>query len=237
MAVSLSWEVPLMKLDIPIRAPAQVDFPDYVGWLHSNILIPYPLYIITTVDEAGIPNAQPNTWGLPFGDTYGQFFVFYDWASHHTVQNIITTKEFVVNVPCEDKVSQVMKTVAHYPRGLDEVEASGLTAIPSRMVKAPRIEECKAHFECRVCWWRETHGRGQDDRGVLVLGEIVAASGDEDILGGTSPEKIENMRTAYVLSRNVDGLNMEVTNSMTYGTIDRLKDFLKLEKDATIEYV
>jgi flavin reductase (DIM6/NTAB) family NADH-FMN oxidoreductase RutF len=101
----------------------------------------------------------------------------------------------------------------------------------------PRIEECKAHFECKLCWYKETHPRGQDDVGILVLGEIVAASGDSDVLTGTSPEKVEEMKTVYVLSRNVDALNMKTTNSMTYGTIDRLKDFLQLEKDGTVEFV
>jgi flavin reductase (DIM6/NTAB) family NADH-FMN oxidoreductase RutF len=226
-----------MKVNIPLTPPEEVGFPDYVGWFHSNILIPYPLYIVTTVDEHGIPNAQPNTWGLPFGDKFSQFFVFYDWASHHTIQNVITTKEFVINVPSEDQVSQAMKTVEHYPRGVDEIAASGLTAIPSIAVKAPRIEECKAHFECRLCWYKETHRRGQDDTGVLVLGEIVAASGDDNVLAGTSPEKVERMKTVFVLSRNVDALQMTNTNSMTYGTIDRLKDFLELEKDGSVEYV
>jgi hypothetical protein len=54
-----------MKVNIPLTPPQEVEFPDFVGWFHSNILIPYPLYIVTTVDEQGIPNAQPNTWGLP----------------------------------------------------------------------------------------------------------------------------------------------------------------------------
>lgn len=145
-----------MKIDIPVNPPEEIDFPGYIGWFHSNILIPYPLYIITTVDENGIPNAQPNCWGLPFGDKFDQFFIFYDWACHHTIQNVIVTKEFVVNLPSEDKVTQVMKTVKHYPRGTNEVAASGLTAIPSTVVKVLRIRECKAHFECKLCWYRET---------------------------------------------------------------------------------
>jgi flavin reductase (DIM6/NTAB) family NADH-FMN oxidoreductase RutF len=226
-----------MKVNIPLTPPEEIEFPDFVGWFHSNILIPSPLYIITTVDERGIPNAQPNTWGLPFGDKFCQFFVFYDWTCHHTIQNVIATKEFVINIPSESQVSQAMRTVQHYPRGVDEIAASGLTGIPSVAVKAPRIEECKAHFECRLCWYKETHARGQDDAGVLVLGEIVAASGDADVLVGTSPEKVEKMKTVYVLSRNVDIQAMRTTNSMTYGTFDRLKDFLKLEADGSIEQI
>jgi len=223
-----------MKIDIPVNPPQKLEFPDYIAWFYSNILIPYPLYIITTVDENEVPNAQPNTWGLPLGDKYGQFFIFYDWASHHTIQNVITTKEFVVNVPSEVDVTQVMNTVKHFPRGIDEIAASGLTAIPSKVVKVPRIKECKAHFECRLCWHKQTHLRGNDDAGVIVLGEVVAASGDEEVLSGSAPKKVQGMKTVYLLSRNVDSINMKVTNQMTYGTIDKLKDFIRLEREGII---
>jgi len=226
-----------MKTNISNVPPEETGFPDFIGWFLSNVLIPYPLYVITTVDEAGIPNAQPNSWGLPFGDTYSQFFLFYDWASHHTIQNVIATKEFVVNIPSEDAVFQAMKTVEHYPRGTDEIAASGLTAIPSTVVKAPRVEECKAHFECRLCWHKETHCREEDDAGVVVLGEIVAASGDEEVLMGTAQEKIKAMGTALVLSRSVDAANSRITDYMTYGTIDKLKGFIRLQQEGIIECV
>ena len=225
-----------MKVNIPNCPPEELGFPGFIGWFHSNILVPYPLYVITTVDEDGIPNAQPNTWALPFGDEFGQFFLFYDWASHHTIQNVIATKEFVMNVPSEDQVQQAMKTVEAYPRGVDEIAASGLTAIPSTVVNVPRVKECRAHFECRLCWYRETHRRGEHDAGVLVLGEIVAASGDEQVLRGTSPEKMRAMKTVFVLSRNIDLMEAKITNGMTYGTIDQLKDFNKLEQ-GVVEYI
>jgi flavin reductase (DIM6/NTAB) family NADH-FMN oxidoreductase RutF len=226
-----------MKIDIPLEPPADLGFPEYIGWFLSNILIPYPLYIITTVDEAGIPNAQPNTWGLPFGDRAGQFFVFHDTSDHHTLQNVLATREFVVNLPSEECIPQVMKTVEHYPRGVDEVTASGLTAIPSTMVKAPRVAECKAHFECQVCWCKESHSCGADTVAMLVLGRIVAASADADVLGGTSSEKMARLRSAYVVSRNVDLLQMKITSPLAFGTIDRLKDFVKLEKERVVEYL
>ena len=43
-----------MKVNIPLTPPEELEFPDFVGWFHSNILIPYPLFIITTIDEHGI---------------------------------------------------------------------------------------------------------------------------------------------------------------------------------------
>jgi flavin reductase (DIM6/NTAB) family NADH-FMN oxidoreductase RutF len=108
-----------MKVDIPRTPPKEVEFPDFVGGFHSNILIPYPLYIITTVEEHGRPDAQRNTWGLPFGYKFAQFFVFYNWASHHTIQKVITAKEFTVSVPSGDQVFQAMGTAEQYPCGVD----------------------------------------------------------------------------------------------------------------------
>jgi len=226
-----------MKINLSLTPPDQLGFPEYIGWLYSVILMPYPLYIITTVDEQGIPNAQPNTWGLPFGDGYAQFFLFYDWACHHTIQNVIATGEFVVNIPSEDVVPQVMQTVKPYPRGIDEIAASGLTALPATVVRAPRVQECRAHLECRVRWHKQSHPRGKDDAGVVVLGEIVAASADREVLAGTAGQKMAGMRPVFVLSRSVDLGRMSITDQLTYGTVDRLKDFLKLEKEGIVEVV
>ncbi len=47
-----------MKVDVPASPPEGVDFPGYIGWFHSSILVPYPLYIITTVDEHGMLTAH-----------------------------------------------------------------------------------------------------------------------------------------------------------------------------------
>jgi hypothetical protein len=51
----------IMKIDIPLDPPEETKFRDSIGWFYSNILIPFPLCIITTVDENGISNAQPNS--------------------------------------------------------------------------------------------------------------------------------------------------------------------------------
>ena len=65
-----------MKVAIPLTPPEEVGIPDFVGWFHGNILIPYLLNLITTGEENGFPNAQPNSWGVPFGDRFSQFFIF-----------------------------------------------------------------------------------------------------------------------------------------------------------------
>ena len=53
-----------MKIYVPLKPLKENEFPSYVNWFLSNILVPYPLYIITSIDRNGVPNAQPNSWGF-----------------------------------------------------------------------------------------------------------------------------------------------------------------------------
>ena len=186
-----------MKVDIPAQAPQSTDFPSYLAWYFSTILIPCPLYIITTVDEQGTPNAQPNSWGLPYGSGDVQMFLFSCWTTHHTYENALATGEFVVNIPSIDACRKVMRTVEHYPRGVDELAASGLTALPAKQVKAPRIAECKAHLECTVLW-HQTVPLSDGVGSAVIAGQVIAASADQDVLHGDAIGKLAAMRTPYL---------------------------------------
>jgi len=216
-----------MKIDIPMEVPKGRTFYPWLGWYFTNILVPYPLYIITTVDRKGIPNAQPNIWGLPYGSEDMQMFLFSTWTMHHAPENILDTEEFVVNIPSKDVVTEVMKTVEHYPRGVDEIEASGLTGLPSRSVKPPRIKECKAHFECKYLWSKSV--RVSDTvEDITIAGHIVAASADEDVLCGSTEGKLAAMRTPYIVETSVDAKKWKLRDVKMCGTISELEDFLKM---------
>ena len=89
----------MVKVEIPVHPPQGADYPTYLPWFFSNVLLPCPLYIITTVDGKGVPNAQPNSWGLPYGAGDVPMFLFSCWTTHHTYENVLETGEFVVNVP------------------------------------------------------------------------------------------------------------------------------------------
>ena len=217
-----------MKIDVPVPPPEDTDYPlDFGNWFLGNILIPYPLYIITTIDKNGIPNAQPNTWGLPYGSGSLPMFLFSTWTQHHTPQNVLETREFVVNIPSRDAVRQVMKTVEHFPRSVDEIKASGLTSIPSRVVKTPRIVECKAHLECTYLW-SHTAKISENVTDIIIAGKIVAASADEDILFGSAEEKLNAMKTPYLTNRSVEGRNWKVKSPQMCGIISQLENFWEM---------
>jgi flavin reductase (DIM6/NTAB) family NADH-FMN oxidoreductase RutF len=73
-------------------------------------------------------------------------------ATKDTYYNVQANSEFVVNVPSFEKeiLEKVRVVGLEFPTQVNELEKAGLTAIPSRVVKPPRIGECRSHFECKV---------------------------------------------------------------------------------------
>lgn len=211
-----------MKVNIPDRPPKGAEFPGHLAWYFSNILLPCPLTIITTIDEKGVPNAQPNTWGLPCGSGNLQKFLFATSTHAHTAENLLKTREFVVNIPSSDVVNKMLRTVEHYPRGTDEIAASGLTTLPSRKVRPPRIAECKAHLECEHLWHR-IDGEPPGPQSIIIAGRVVAASADSEVLRGSLEQKLASMNTPYFVGRSVDGTDWQTHDPLAQGTISQLE--------------
>jgi flavin reductase (DIM6/NTAB) family NADH-FMN oxidoreductase RutF len=215
-----------VKIDVPLSIPGGHEFPDYkereqLGrWICRHIQIPQLLFLVTTLKENGIPNCEVNNWGLPFGFVPNQMFAFYCGRFHHTGRNVIRDGEFVVNLPGANIGGKAVRTARAYGEGVDEIAASGLTAIPSSVVAPPRIEECRAHLECTLEWHREV-----DDSGaILFCGRVVAASGDRDVLTGDIETKMKRMRPIYVTPRNIDTEKMTLTApSGAFADIGRIR--------------
>lgn len=132
------------------------------------------LVMITTVDGAGRVNAA--SFGTCVRVCHDPVYIaFTVGASKDTYNNVLATRQFVVNVPpFEREVLEKVRVVGlEFPPEVNELEKAGLTAIASKIVKAPRIAECRSHFECEVEWTRQWLHR------LMVVGKVVAASVDE----------------------------------------------------------
>lgn len=162
--------------------------------------------------------------GLPFGFAPDQMFIFVCGKAHHTAQNVLRSKEFVVNVPGSEIGLKAEKAATPYPKGTDEVKESSLTAIPSRTVKPPRIKECKAHFECKLEWYRYIDKEGKV---IVFCGRIAATSADKEVLVGDIESKVKKMKTIYVMPWNIDTMNMELTGkgkgTTAYANIGKIR--------------
>lgn len=191
---------PREKVDVPIETPQDMD-PDEgqrSEYLYDLCALPQPVVLVTTADLAGNVNCAPKNWVTSCG-SHG--FAFVCSTDHDTYMNVQTTGEFVVNVPGAELVGKLRALAAKgTPSWANELARAGLTEVPSKRVKPPRIRECRVHLECRAELLYEVDSArelasatmGTD---VLVYGKIVAASADAEIVRApTYEERVRRIR-------------------------------------------
>lgn len=89
--------------------------------------------------------------------------------------------EFVVNVVTESIARQVAAAAEELPYGQSEFGLTGLTPMPSSLVRPPRVAQCPAAFECVTRQVVRTNP-GVPASGTMVLGEIVRVHAIDGIL-------------------------------------------------------
>ena len=144
-----------MKIELPLkRLPhIQENWPgqfEVFSYFNQAVNLPSVLFVVTTKKENGLPNAQPNAWGMLLGSGDEPKFVFSLMRSHDTYRLLKVHGECIINIPSDDIREKVLKTMEHFGDGEDEIKASGLTSEPGRYVDVPRIRECHTHLECRL---------------------------------------------------------------------------------------
>ena len=88
-----------------------------------------------------------------------------------TLVNIEATKEFVVNIVSEDFAAKMNLCSGEYPPDVDEFELSGLTPVPSDLVKPARVKESRVNMECKL--HQIVHVSPNLLGGSLVMGEVL----------------------------------------------------------------
>lgn len=162
-----------MKKFLSLAPPEGISEVVRDHWIEFNFVLPQTITIITTVDMSGRVNAALKSWVMYCSTRDIMFGCNVD---HDTAKNVLETKEFVVNIPGRDILKQTLTTAVPYPKGVNEIEKAGLTAIPSSKVRPPRVKECKAHAECKLMWHKRL-----GDNSVIFIGRVIALSVDEDI--------------------------------------------------------
>lgn len=168
--------------------------------LHAFMLgavAPRPICFASTIDAEGNPNLAPFSFFNAFGSK-PPILVFSparrvrDNTTKHTLENVYTTKEVVINVVSYDMVQQMNLASCEFPRGVDEFRKSGFTPVPSDIVKPFRVKESPVQMECKVLQVIETGTEG--GAGNLIICEIVCMHIDDRVLtedGKIDPHKID----------------------------------------------
>lgn len=126
--------------------------------LHAYLLsaiAPRPICFASTVDKNGNVNLSPFSYFNVFSSN-PPMMIFSPARSgknnalKHTHENIKEVPEVVINIVNYDMVEQMSLASSSYDKDVNEFIKSGLTPIPSKKIKPPRVKDSPVSFECTV---------------------------------------------------------------------------------------
>jgi flavin reductase (DIM6/NTAB) family NADH-FMN oxidoreductase RutF len=170
------------------------------------------LAVITTVDTESRVNAA--AFGTCTRVCHEPVYIaFTIGATKNTADNIRETGEFVVNLPpFEREMLEKVRVVGlPFDKGVCELDKAGLTALPARILRPPRILEFPRHFECRVEWTQPFANR------LMVCGEVVAASADEGCVEKDGSIIWDRVKPAHFCGRPYGGGFVAAYQTMEVG--------------------
>jgi len=126
--------------------------------LHQFILgavAPRPIAFVSTIDEQGRSNLAPYSFFNAFSSN-PPIVVFSsnrrstNNTTKDTLHNVRVSGECVINSVNYSMVRQMAVASVDFPTGISEFEKTGLTPVPSDLVKPFRVAESYSHMECKV---------------------------------------------------------------------------------------
>jgi flavin reductase (DIM6/NTAB) family NADH-FMN oxidoreductase RutF len=147
----------------------------------TNVVVPRPIAWVTTVSPSGIVNLAPYSFFNAVGSDPLYVVVSIgerdDGRPKDTAANILSNREFVVNMVTEDLLAAMNVSAADFPPDVSEMAAAGLESAPSVKIKPPRLAAALASLECKLY---QTHALGSN---TLVIGEVVMFHVADALLG------------------------------------------------------
>ncbi|MDI1255516.1 MAG: flavin reductase family protein [Flavobacterium sp.] len=152
--------------------------------LLTGAVIPRPIGWISSISEDGINNLAPFSFFNAVGDDPPH--VMFSAArgnntNKDTLNNVLATKQFVVNMVTEELVEKMNMTSQALHPDEDEFVHAGVTPIASEKIKPMRVKECAITFECELVhhYSLENHKFGG---ATIMIGRIVMMHIDDKIL-------------------------------------------------------
>ncbi|RXR18982.1 flavin reductase family protein [Flavobacterium amnicola] len=143
--------------------------------LLTGIVIPRPIGWISSISEDGYVNLAPFSFFNVVGEDPPHVMfstVRTGNKNKDTLNNVLATKQFAVNMVTEDLVEKMNITSQAIPSNESEFELAGLTPIASVKIKAPRVAECLITMECELVhhYFLEDHKNGG---ACIMVGRVV----------------------------------------------------------------
>ena len=164
--------------------PKEISTAKLHGYLLSAVS-PRPIAFASTIDKDGNVNLSPFSFFNVFSAN-PPILIFSparrvrDNTTKHTLENVLKTKEVVINIVNFKMVQQMSLSSTEYPDGVNEFVKAGFTQVPSDMVMPPRVGEAPVQFECKV---NDVIALGAEGgAGNLIIAEVVKLHIKESVL-------------------------------------------------------
>ena len=215
--------------------PQDISTAQLQGYLQGAVS-PRPIAFASTMDKNGNANLSPFSFFNVFSANppiliFSPARRIRDNTTKHTLENAQETKEVVINVVNYDIVQQMSLSSTEYLKGVNEFTKSGLTPVPSDIVKPFRVAESPVQFECKV---NEIIALGEEGgAGNLIICEVVKIHINEAVLdenGAIDQYKIDlvSRMGGNWYSRANQGLFEVPKPITTLGIgVDQIPDFIK----------
>ena len=167
-----------MKID-----PAHTSQKDVYKIL-TGAVIPRPIGWVSTISEDGILNLAPFSFFNAVGEDPPHVMfstVRSGNINKDTLNNVLATGQFVVNMATEELVEAMNASSINLPPDGNEFDYAGLTTAPSELVRPPRVKESPISFECELVHHYSLEGH-KDGGATIMIGRIVMFHVDESVL-------------------------------------------------------
>jgi len=156
---------------------------------------PRPIAWVSTLSEEGVANIAPYSFFTVASCNPPVLSVTQvnprDNANKDTLNNLLATKECVVNIVSHSLVEQMNQSCADYPRDVSEFDAANIQRTPSQLVSVPSAAASKVRYECKL---REVITISDEPSGgQMMLLDVVGIFLDDTVLvnGYIDPTRLD----------------------------------------------
>jgi flavin reductase (DIM6/NTAB) family NADH-FMN oxidoreductase RutF len=212
----------LVELDSEMIIDPGTEASQNIYKLMIGAIVPRPIAFVSTVSAAGARNLAPFSFFTAISANppvicFSPMVRSSDGRTKDTLNNIEATREFVVNIVSEEFAAQMNQTSPEFPPEINEFDVSGLTPIPSDLVKPARVLESKVQMECRLI--QVVHISDKPLGGSLVIGEVLRFHVADEL-------EIDNFR--------IDPAKLHAIGRMGGPTYARTTDLFDLQRPAKL---
>ena len=153
----------------------------------KSCVVPRPIAWVTTRHPNGAVNLAPYSFFNALASEPPMVMIAFngyhaDGGEKDSLHNIKASGDFVVNMVPLALQTAMNITSGPHAHDVDELELAGLTAVESRLVKAPRVAEAPVHLECEFFQQVELPSTQPDSINRMVIGRVVGIHIDDEVL-------------------------------------------------------